>query len=337
MKYVKIIYGTEAYLMETAKAEYLAACTADCGGEPEQSVFQKDDLPENVAEALEGTSLFEAATVTVWNDPVCLPIKRGGRSKSKIDKKEEWFLKKVQSLKRGAYLLCIIHGAADVNNAFFKALRPFADISVCEAVTEKNVMPYVEVFLQRRGLSLDVAARGQLQEMFHAWGDISLLYIFSELEKLVITCPAGTRLGRDDVAGLFAGSAEKNLYTFTDFFLARDGSGCVPFISSLFGKPDVFLQSTGYVLSRLSLLRAYMELTAARTDKAEADKLLTAVNKGRPARNSVYYLQKVVKYWKTAEIDQLIYRIFELQLRMRRGEASMEDMESLICLFCATE
>ena len=110
--------------METAKAEYLAACTADCGGEPEQSVFQKDDLPENVAEALEGTSLFEAATVTVWNDPVCLPIKRGGRSKSKIDKKEEWFLKKVQSLKRGAYLLCIIHGAADVNNAFFKALRP---------------------------------------------------------------------------------------------------------------------------------------------------------------------------------------------------------------------
>lgn len=198
-------------------------------------------------------------------------------------------------------------------------------------------MPYVEVFLQRRGLSLDVAARGQLQEMFHAWGDISLLYIFSELEKLVITCPAGTRLGRDDVAGLFAGSAEKNLYTFTDFFLARDGSGCVPFISSLFGKPDVFLQSTGYVLSRLRLLRAYMELTAARTDKAEADKLLTAVNKGRPARNSVYYLQKVVKYWKTAEIDQLIYRIFELQLRMRRGEASMEDMESLICLFCATE
>lgn len=337
MKYVKIIYGTEPYLMEKAKAAYLAECASDCGSAPEVVSFQKDEPPPTVAESLEDSSLFGAATVTVWQDPPYLPVRRGGRSRSKVDKKEAWFLEKTASLGRGSYAVFIVHGSLDVNAAFFKALKPYADISACEAVTEKNVMPHVKAYLQQLGFTLAPEAERQMQEMFHTWNEISLLYVFSELEKLTLASPHGNIIHREALSGFFAGTVEKNLYTFTDYFLNRDGAGCVPLIDGLFGKPDVFLKSTAYVLSRVRMLRAYMELKEARVNAAEAERLLSRINKGRPVKNSIYYLQKSGKYWRLGELDELISGLFTLQLHIRRGTASIKDMEALICLYCVRE
>ena len=42
-----------------------------------------------------------------------------------------------------------------------------------------------------------------------------------------------------------------------------DEGNTIPFISSLFSRQDAFLKNTGYMLSRLRLLRAYKELQAA--------------------------------------------------------------------------
>ena len=65
-----------------------------------------------------------------------------------------------------------------------------ADVVAAEAVTEKTVMPYVTDYLKGKGKLLTSRAVAYLRALFQTWGDISLLYVFSELEKLAITkCP----------------------------------------------------------------------------------------------------------------------------------------------------
>ena len=80
-----------------------------------------------------------------------------------------------------------------------------------------------------------------------------------------------------------------------------------------------------------------MELKEARVNAAEAERLLSRINKGRPVKNSIYYLQKSGKYWRLGELDELISGLFTLQLHIRRGTASIKDMEALICLYCVRE
>ena len=67
----------------------------------------------------------------------------------------------------------------------------------------------------------------------------------------------------DDLADLFAGTMEKNLFTFMDAFLRRNGEKTLPFVEGLFSKQDAFLKNTGYMLSRLRLLLSYKELLRA--------------------------------------------------------------------------
>ena len=62
-----------------------------------------------------------------------------------------------------------------------------AEVVAAEAVTEKTVMPYVTAYLKDRGRSLSRDGVVFLQDLFQTWGSISLLYVFSELDKLCIT------------------------------------------------------------------------------------------------------------------------------------------------------
>lgn len=235
---------------------------------------------------------------------------------------------------KGCYVLFIVEGPVDTGSAFYKALVPLADVSACEAVTEKNIMFHVDTYLKKYGFTLTAEARGLMTEMFHTWSTLSLLYVFSELDKLAID-PDRKRISADDLEGLFAGTAEKNLFTFGEYFLFRNGEGCIPLMKSLFAKTEGFMKSTAYLMSRLRMLRSYAELVANNKDKATVELLMTKINNGRPVRGSLYYLQKYLKYWTIKELDTLICDLFTLQLRMRRGNAVQEDAEALICLYCS--
>lgn len=269
-KNIMIIYGSEAYLMEEGRRQFFEAARKRSGGDAEVQTFQKDAAAASVVESFQGTSLFSSGTITVWYDCPFLPLKRGGRSRSKVSKEEQWFLDEAGRLDDGNSLLFYSKGNVDTGSAFFKALKPMAQVVAAEAVSEKNVMPYVTAYLKKQGKSLSRDGVVFLQDLFQTWGSISLLYVFSELDKLCITLPDGKRsIGPDDLADLFAGTMEKNLFTFMDAFLRRNGEKTLPFVEGLFSKQDAFLKNTGYMLSRLRLLLSYKELLKAHAGKTQ--------------------------------------------------------------------
>ena len=49
MKHIKIIYGTETYMMEEERKSFIKACESDCGEKPEITTFHKDDTVFAVA------------------------------------------------------------------------------------------------------------------------------------------------------------------------------------------------------------------------------------------------------------------------------------------------
>lgn len=149
-----IIYGSEAYLMEEGRRQFFEAARKRSGGDAEVQTFQKDAAAATVVESFQGTSLFSSGTITVWYDCPFLPLKRGGRSRSKVSKEEQWFLDEAGRLDDGNSLLFYSKGNVDTGSAFFKALKPMAQVVAAEAVSEKNVMPYVTAYLKKQGKSL---------------------------------------------------------------------------------------------------------------------------------------------------------------------------------------
>ena len=322
--------------MEEGRAKFFRHFKARCGADVPVQTFPKDAVTATVVESLEGTSLFGSGSITVWQDCPFLPLKKGGRSRSKLSKDETWFLDKISQLPEDTGLLFFTKGNLDTGCAFFKKIKPLATIVCGEAVTEKNIMPYVEDYLQRKGKSLTGSAVQYLRGLFQTWSEISLLYVFSEFDKLCITIPEDQgQIDTADLADLFAGTTEKNLFTFMDYFLRRNGEKVIPFIDSLFGKQDVFLKSTGYMLSRLRLLLAYKELKRARMGQRQIESVMQTINKGRSVKYVLFHLQKVVSYWKIEELQQMLENIFTLQLNIRRGTASPDDMAPLICVYCS--
>ena len=179
MKPIAVIYGTEEYLMEQARRRFVADCQQRSGGDAAVRQFKKDAPAAAVVEAFEGTSLFGGGSVVVWTECPFLPIKRGGRSRSKLTKEETWFLEKLRTLSDENGVLFYTKGNVDTGCAFFKELRPMADVVAGEAVTEKNVMPYVCDFLEGRGKKLTLRAEQYLRGLFQTWGEISLMYVFA--------------------------------------------------------------------------------------------------------------------------------------------------------------
>lgn len=338
MSFIKIIYGTEDYLMEAEQKSFLAACEKDFGSSLDVQTFTKDAVPANVVQAFEGTSLFGGSSVCIWHDSPYLPVKRGGRSRSKLSKDEEWFLQKVTHLGDQQAVLFITKGTLDTGCIFFKSLKPHAEVAKCEPVTDRNAMPHVSGYLKKKGKKLTVSAEHYLHGLFQTWESISLMYVFSELDKLCITMgDERTEVEVGDLDCLFSGTMEKNLFTFMDAFLRREGKNVVPLVTGLFAKQDQFLKNTGYMMSRLRLLRAYKELRAQHLSSSQIESILSQINKGRSVKYALYGLQKVESYWKIVELDDLINNIFKLQLNIRRGMGASADMVPLICLYCSAK
>lgn len=336
MAAVTIIYGTEDYIMAEGRRQFLAYWRQRCGNDVPVQVFQKDAAPATVVESFEGTSLFGSGSVTIWQDCPFLPLKRGGRSRTKLSKEELWFLEKVEALPEDAGLLFFTKGNLDTGNGFFKKIKPLAKVINGEAVTEKNIMPYVEDYLRQQGKDLTGRAVMYLRNLFQTWDSISLLYVFSELDKLCITLGDDQRdIDAKDLTGLFAGTMEKNLFTFTNYFLQRNGAKAIPFLEGLFSKPDQFLKNTGFIVSRLRMLLAYKELKRANMGERQCQTVLTQINKGRNTNYLIKDLKKVTSYWTIEELETLLSTIFTLQLNIRKGLSSSADMGPLICVYCS--
>ncbi len=338
MKPIAILFGTDDFLLEQGKHRFFADCRRRSGSDCDIQTFSKEAAPASVVEALEATSLFTSGGITVWQDCPFLPIKRGGRSRSKLSKEEQWFLDALGKLSDDKGLLFYTKGTLDKNCAFFKALRNIADSIEAAPVTDKTIMPYVASFLDRRGKSLSRQAEQYLAGLFQTWNEIPLLYVFSELDKLCIMLDSKTRrIDAGDLTDLFAGTMEKNLFTFMDYFLRRDGRHTLPFIEGLFSRQDMFLKNTGYMVSRLRLLLAYKELKQAHMSQRQCETIMTQINKGRSVKYVVYHLQKVASYWTIDELYDIITGIFSLQRNIRRGTATIRDIAPLICLYCHSE
>lgn len=337
---IKCIYGNEPYLMEREERRFLTVCQQRAGEAPEQTVFEKDVPVATVVEAFQASSLFGGSGLVIWKDCPLLPIKHGGRSRSKLTKEETWFLAQMENMPETNGLLFITKlpketSKLDTGCVFFKELSKLADVAECHLVDNKSVMTYVNDYLAQHNLSLTSRGDRYLRALFQTWETIPLMYVFSELDKLQIMLPDGTKqIDAKDLTSLFAGSMEKNLFAFTDYFLQRDGTHTLPFVDGLFAKQDAFLKNTGYVITRLRLLRAYKELLAAHCPPRQCDEILTGVNRGKSVKYALYSLKKVISYWKIEELDELISQIFTLQLNIRRGMAAPIDMEQLICLYC---
>lgn len=335
MKAVKLIYGTEDYLMERDRRAFFEHWQEHAGSDGDIQRFTKDTDVSVVVEALESNSLFSAASLYIWNECPFLPVKRGGRSRSKLAKEEEWFLEKLALLSEGQAFLFFSKGNIDTACAFYKKLKPLADTAKYDGISDKEVMPYVEDYLSGQGRHLSPQGRRYLQGLFQTWEAIPLLYVFSELDKLCLslTDPAQP-IGEAQLEGIFSGTVEKNLFTFMDAFLRRDGTHAVPLMEGLFSRTDLFLKNTGYMISQLRNLRAYKELKAQHVGNSQCESILSAIQKGRNVKYLLYRLPKVEAYWTIRELDALICHIFTLQLNIRRGLAAAADMGPLICLYC---
>ena len=335
MKAVRIIYGTEDYLMEESRHQFIQNWQSAHGADVDIHHFTKDSPVEKVIESIEGSSLFGGGGISLWTDCPFLPLKRGGRSRTKLAKEEEWFLQKLSLMDEANGMLFFTKGNIDTACVFYKKIKDLADTVKCTAITEKDIMPYVVDFLKKKGKRLTLPAERYLHDLFQTWDSIPLLYVFSELDKLAITLKEGKEgIDAADLEGLFAGTMEKNLFTFVDAFMRRDGRKAIPLAAGLFSRSDLFLKNSGFILSRLRLLRAYKELRQKRASKNQIESILTDIQKGRRATYIMYHLQKQDAYWTLAELDDLICKIFALQLHIRQGVAVTADMEPLICLFC---
>lgn len=329
--------------MHREEQSFMEAFRKQAGEDPALSVFGKDAVPSQVVEAFQSSSLFGGTNVCIWHDCPYLPIKRGGRSRGRLTKDESWFLEQLAAIPEGNGLLFIIKfpkekSKLDTGCAFFKEVKKLADVAECQPVTDKTVMTYVNSYMKERGLRFSPSADRYLRGLFQTWDAIPLQYVFSELDKLCIMLPDGTaEIETSQLTTLFSGTMEKNLFTFMEYFLRRDGWHTIPFAASLFGRQDAFLKNTGYMLSRLRLLRAYKELLAAGMREGQCEQVLTKVNKGKPVKYALYHLKKTSSYWKIEELDELLLQIFTLQLNIRRGTAQSMDMEQLICLYCSNK
>ena len=150
MKPVVIIYGTEDYIMETARKRFLN----QYGEDGTAQLFQKDGIPEKVVEALEASSLFGSGGAVMWYDCPFLPLRRGGRSRGKLSKEEEWFIERLAAIPEGNGICFYTKGKIDTACAFYKHIVQMADVTHGEAITEQTVMPYVGRFMEQRGLVL---------------------------------------------------------------------------------------------------------------------------------------------------------------------------------------
>lgn len=340
-KHIKFIYGSEDYLIEKERRRFISALMPSDGSEPNLHFFTHETAAATVVETLQSYSFFESASISIWLDCPFLPVKRGGRSRSKLTKEEEWFLEALSHVPDENGLLCITklrrdRGKIDTNAAFFKAFKNIADVVECNPVTDKNVMDYIFSYTKRQGFTIAPPAVRYLEGLFQTWETIPLLYVFSELDKMMIMMPDGkATIEVSDVEHLFSGTMEKNLFTFMDEFLRRHGEKTIPYIEGLFSKQDAFLKNVGYMMSRLRLLRAYKELLKRRVPPHQQESILMAVNKGKSVKYAMYHLKKSADYWKIEELDQLIASIFTLQLNIRRGMATPIDMEQIICLYCS--
>ncbi|MBS5581495.1 MAG: DNA polymerase III subunit delta [Megasphaera sp.] len=340
-KHITFIYGSEEYLIEKERRRFISALTPNDGSEPVLHFFNHETAPATVLETLQSYSFFESASISIWYDCPFLPIKRGGRSRSKLTKDEEWFLKSLSHVPDENGLLCITklrrdRGKIDTNAAFFKAFKKMADIVECNPVTDKNVIDYIISYTKTYGLTVSPQAVRYLEGLFQTWDTIPLFYVFSELDKLMIMLADEKKtIDVADVEHLFSGTMEKNLFTFMDEFLRRNGPKTIPYIEGLFSKQDAFLKNVGYMMSRLRLLRAYKELLLKHVPAHQQESILMAVNKGKSVKYAMYHLKKSANYWKIEELDRLIASIFTLQLNIRRGMAAPIDMEQIICLYCS--
>ena len=337
MNSIKIIYGTEEYLMEEARRKFILSCRKMFGSDIDVQTFSKETPPARVVESFEGTSLFGSGGICIWNESPYLPVKHGGRSRSKLSKDEEWFLDKISRLPDQQAVLFYTKGIVDTGGIFYRKLKPLADIVQCEPVTDRNAMMYVTEYLKEKQKTLTGKAEQYLHALFQTWESISLMYVFSELEKLCIMLDEGqTSIDVAELTHLFAGTMEKNLFTFMDAFLHRDGRHAIPLLPGLFSRQDVFLKNTGYMMSRLRLLKAYKELKHSQAGAVQCESVLAQINKGRSVKYVLFSLKKVETYWTAAELDELISNIFKLQLNIRRGMGSHEDMVPLVCLYCCS-
>jgi len=338
MKQIKVVSGTEDYLMSRDYHNFFDYWKRQFAEDVEIVRFTKETPVPVVVEALEDTSLFGSANLYVWTDCPFLPLKKGGRSRSKLSKEETWFLEKLAQMPERQALLFFTKGNLDTGCVFYKKLAGLADTVKRAEVSDKDIMPYVTEYLRQKGQTLSPAAERFLHGLFQTWESIPLLYVFSELDKLCINLgDHKPKIETKDLKGLFSGTMEKNLFTFMDFFLRRDGARAIPFLNGLFSRQDLFLKNTGYMMSQLRSLRAYKELLRNHVGPAQCASIMAGTQKGRNVKYLLYRLQKVETYWKIEELDRLICQIFTLQLNIRRGMASAADMGPLICLYVSDQ
>ena len=337
MNYIRLINGTESYLMERERRRFLDACNRDFGAAADVRLFSRTASVGDVIAALAEDSLFGGAAVVIWTDCPFLPLQRGGRTRTKATAEEREFADFLGKLPSRKALLFYTAGKVNEKAPFFRLISALTASSYYESVTDKTVMPYVDAYLKKRGKVLTGNSRAYLQEIFQTWEEIPLLYVFTELDKLCISLAAEREIDVACLTGLFAGSLEKNMFTFTDCFLRRDGMKTTPFLPPLFTKSDVFLKTVGYMASRLRLLLAYKELTAAGLSARQCEAAMTQINHGRNGKYLIFHLKKVAKYWKMEELKELLQRLFTLQLHMRRGTASADDVAALVCLYCSNK
>lgn len=332
MKQIAIIYGTESYLRERHRREFLQACRQRAGEDMDIQTAERDISLSRLAEMIGETGLFCRAAVTICREDTLLRGKHKGASRKKMTAEEEWFLQRLAHFPEENGLLFYREGMLDEKDPFFRALSALATVWYCPPVSSKEIMRYVNAFFQEQGHTLTAQGTQYLQNLFATWQDISLQYIYTEIQRICLQAEAEAVLDVADLQGMFSGAVEKNIFSFLDFFFSRKTAEIVSFFPGLFN-PKVFLKSVGAILTQLHILLEYKELTAMGMSERQAVALMQEINKGCNVKGIVWHLKKKEKYWTIKELRELIAAIFKLQVNLRRGIAEEADMGPLLCLY----
>ncbi len=338
MEQVKIISGTEPALMEKAKKEYIRRVLEQAGGDCAQEEWSNCGEKECI-HMLESLSLFHSCNLYIVTNPLFFPVRKnsaGGEEKAavkpkKLSAEQERLAEMLLHMKPDMYILFYIEGTLQVGTPFYKQLKGKISAENFAAVTSKNVMPYVQEYVEQHGKQLDMESQHYLAEVFYSWESISLPFIYTELDRLfLMMADAEKKIGMRQVRSLFRGYGNNSVFSFVDMYLQRTSLEWRRDIESFWDTPAKQIKNIGYLASQLRVLKGYLELRAARISEADIMSRLTGLTNSKNMRYLIMRLKRYAAKWTEREIDIFLEELFRLQLKQRQGSGGADDILMLM-------
>lgn len=322
-KNVWLVCGDDAVLVQAKKNELIRRYFKE--GAPDPTVFDgTGSFPEYEA-ALEGQSLFSSDTAVVIQNPFFL------KKALKKDNEKPYaaFLEKLRAFAPEIFLVMTLDGKPDKRTKAVKQLLDFASLIECDFLKAEDGAQRMEEYLYDRGLRLTADARAYLEEVLSAWSEISVPFLETECDKIVLVCGDRKTVSREILEDSLTDYMDQGVFAFFDRLLARDAAAVLEGAPRVFTDPAAILKNTGFLAAQFRRIKMWKELDRAGVPAPEKQALL-----GMRGTWQMRRLAAQARQVTEREAEDFLLALFRWQYgqRVDGGSGELEDVLLRFCL-----